>query len=119
MRVRNALWRPPFVMYYRTFGLAPVRADLAAAGFEVRLLPLEEFGRRPDGSPHWRLVVARRGARSSRGGPARRPRFSYAYAVRRRVQLRHVQLLHANVAWRTLRRRVKAFMVHALRHPTG
>ncbi|WP_369217684.1 SAM-dependent methyltransferase, partial [Streptomyces flavofungini] len=60
MRVRNALWRPPFVMYYRTFELAPVRADLIDAGFEVRLLPLEEFGRRPDGSPRWRLVVARR-----------------------------------------------------------
>ncbi|APY89758.1 class I SAM-dependent methyltransferase [Streptomyces alfalfae] len=60
MRVRNALWRPPFVMYYRTFGLAAVRDDLADAGFAVRLLPLEEFGRRPDGSPNWRLVVARK-----------------------------------------------------------
>jgi len=60
MRVRNALWRPPFVMYYRTFELAAVREDLSHAGFEVRLLPLEEFGRRPDGSPHWRLAVARR-----------------------------------------------------------
>jgi SAM-dependent methyltransferase len=60
MRVRNALWRPPFVMYYRTFPLEPVRADLAAAGFEVSTLALEEFGRRPDGSPRCRLVLARR-----------------------------------------------------------
>ncbi|WP_447035245.1 class I SAM-dependent methyltransferase [Streptomyces sp. DSM 118878] len=60
MRVRNALWRPPFVMYYRTFELSAVREELIRAGFEVRLLPLEEFGRRPDGSPHWRLVVARK-----------------------------------------------------------
>ncbi|MGA4843438.1 class I SAM-dependent methyltransferase [Streptomyces sp. G45] len=60
MRVRNALWRPRFVMYYRTFPLAGVRADLERAGFAVDLLPLEEFGRRDDGSPHWRLVVARR-----------------------------------------------------------
>ncbi len=60
MRVRNALWRPRFVMYYRTFPLAGVRADLAAAGFSVRTLPLEEFGRRPDGAPRARLVVARR-----------------------------------------------------------
>ncbi|MBW5421101.1 methyltransferase domain-containing protein [Streptomyces sp. BG9H] len=60
MRVRNLLWRPRFVMYYRTFALGGVRGDLADAGFDVRLLPLEEFGRRPDGSPRWRLVVARK-----------------------------------------------------------
>ncbi|MDF9811149.1 class I SAM-dependent methyltransferase [Streptomyces sp. SPB162] len=60
MRVRNALWRPPFVMYYRTFPLRGVRDDLVRAGFRVELVPLEEFGRRPDGSPHCRLVVARR-----------------------------------------------------------
>ncbi|HWU06216.1 MAG TPA: class I SAM-dependent methyltransferase [Streptomyces sp.] len=61
MRVRNALWRPPFVMYYRTFPLAGVVDDLTDTGFAVRLLPLEEFGRRPDGSPRVRLVVANRG----------------------------------------------------------
>ncbi|WP_031088420.1 class I SAM-dependent methyltransferase, partial [Streptomyces sp. NRRL WC-3549] len=43
MRVRNALWRPEFVMYYRTFPLAGVMDDLARAGFEVRLLPLEDL----------------------------------------------------------------------------
>ncbi|MEU8709270.1 class I SAM-dependent methyltransferase [Streptomyces sp. NPDC048565] len=61
MRARNALWRPPFVMYYRTFPLAGVVDDLVRTGFAVRLLPLEEFGRRPDGSPRARLVVAARG----------------------------------------------------------
>ncbi|MEV8310806.1 class I SAM-dependent methyltransferase [Streptomyces flavidovirens] len=60
MRVRNALWRPRFVMYYRTFPLRGVRDDLAGAGFTVRLQPLEEFGRRADGSPNWRLVVAQK-----------------------------------------------------------
>ncbi|MFJ6935387.1 class I SAM-dependent methyltransferase [Streptomyces sp. NPDC101132] len=60
MRVRNAVWRPPFVMYYRTFPLGGVREDLVRAGFRVELLPLEHFGRRPDGSPHWRLLVARK-----------------------------------------------------------
>lgn len=60
MRVRNLLWRPPFVMYYRTFPLREVREDLVRAGFTVRLHPLEEFGRRADGSPHWRLVEARK-----------------------------------------------------------
>ncbi|MER5731625.1 class I SAM-dependent methyltransferase [Streptomyces sp. NPDC002138] len=66
MRVRNAVWRPPFVMYYRTFPLGAVRADLAAAGFTVETAPLEHFGRRPhDGRPNWRLVLARK-ARTSR-----------------------------------------------------
>ncbi|WP_424215451.1 class I SAM-dependent methyltransferase [Streptomyces sp. BI20] len=59
MRVRNAVRRPPFVMYYRTFPLGPVSRDLEAAGFRVGTVPLPRFGRRPDGSPHWRLVLAR------------------------------------------------------------
>ncbi|MEU0129910.1 MULTISPECIES: class I SAM-dependent methyltransferase [unclassified Streptomyces] len=58
MRVRNALWRPRFVMYYRTFPLAGVLGDLDRAGFRTRLLPLEGLGRRRDGSPRARLVVA-------------------------------------------------------------
>lgn len=40
MRVRNAVWRPQFVMYYRTFRPAPVRATLREAGFTVRAVPL-------------------------------------------------------------------------------
>ncbi|MFI7328654.1 class I SAM-dependent methyltransferase [Streptomyces rubiginosohelvolus] len=60
MRVRNALWRPQFVMYYRTFRLGDVLEDLTRAGFAVRLMPLTELGRRPDGSPRARLVVATR-----------------------------------------------------------
>ncbi|WP_327270333.1 class I SAM-dependent methyltransferase [Streptomyces sp. NBC_01218] len=58
MRVRNAVWRPRFVMYYRTFRLPGVLADLSAAGFAVRLDPLADLGARPDGSPRARLVVA-------------------------------------------------------------
>ncbi|MGW1298168.1 methyltransferase domain-containing protein [Streptomyces sp. NPDC002533] len=60
MRVRNALWRPTFVMYYRTFRLGDVLEDLTRAGFVVRLMPLTALGRRPDGSPRARLVVATR-----------------------------------------------------------
>lgn len=60
MRVRNALWRPTFVMYYRTFPLPDVLDDLAGAGFTVRLVPLTDLGTRPDGSPRARLVVATR-----------------------------------------------------------
>ncbi|MGW8489735.1 class I SAM-dependent methyltransferase [Streptomyces sp. NPDC055886] len=60
MRVRNALWRPQFVMYYRTFRLGDVLEDLTRAGFAVRLVPLTELGSRPDGSPRARLVVATR-----------------------------------------------------------
>ncbi|ELS50695.1 class I SAM-dependent methyltransferase [Streptomyces viridochromogenes] len=59
MRVRNALWRPPFVMYYRAFRLGEVRSELARAGFQVELLALPEFGQRRDGSPRVRMVVAR------------------------------------------------------------
>ncbi|MEV2264202.1 class I SAM-dependent methyltransferase [Streptomyces anulatus] len=67
MRVRNALWRPRFVMYYRTFRLGDVLEDLTQAGFVVRLLPLTELGLRPDGSPRARLVVATREGRGAGG----------------------------------------------------
>jgi SAM-dependent methyltransferase len=60
MRVRNAVWRPPFVMYYRTCPLPAVREDLTAAGFAVTTLPLTALGRHADGSPWYRLVLARR-----------------------------------------------------------
>jgi SAM-dependent methyltransferase len=60
MRVRNAVWRPPFVMYYRTWPLAAVRDDLAAAGFTVTTVPLTALGQREDGSPRCLLVLARR-----------------------------------------------------------
>jgi SAM-dependent methyltransferase len=59
MRVRNAVWRPPFVMYYRTCPLHAVRNDLTASGFTVTTLPLTALGRREDGSPRCRLVLAR------------------------------------------------------------
>ncbi|AVH60405.1 MULTISPECIES: class I SAM-dependent methyltransferase [Streptomyces] len=61
MRVRNAVWRPAFVMYYRAFRLGDVQRELASAGFEVELHALPDFGYRRDGSPRCRMVVARRG----------------------------------------------------------
>jgi SAM-dependent methyltransferase len=60
MRIRNAVWRPPFVMYYRTCSLQAVRNDLTASGFTVTSVPLAALGRREDGSPWCRLVLARR-----------------------------------------------------------
>jgi ubiquinone/menaquinone biosynthesis C-methylase UbiE len=60
MRVRNAVWRPPFVMYYRTCALPAIRTDLTATGFTVTTVPLTALGRRKDGSPRYRLVLARR-----------------------------------------------------------
>jgi SAM-dependent methyltransferase len=60
MRVRNAVWRPRFVMYYRAFRLGEVRRELERAGFQVEARALPEFGRRRDGSPRVRMVVARR-----------------------------------------------------------
>ena len=71
MRVRNAVWRPPFVMYYRTCPLPAVRNDLTASGFAVTTVPLTALGRRGDGSPQYRLVLARRpGTPAERCGPA-------------------------------------------------
>jgi ubiquinone/menaquinone biosynthesis C-methylase UbiE len=42
MRVRNAVWRPPFVMYYRTSPVPAVRDDLTAAGFAVDTVRLAD-----------------------------------------------------------------------------
>ncbi|MFI9820531.1 class I SAM-dependent methyltransferase [Streptomyces sp. NPDC052013] len=58
MRVRNAIWRPPFVMYYRALRFSALGRELTEAGFHVELQPLPEFGHREDGSPRVRLVVA-------------------------------------------------------------
>jgi len=60
MRVRNAVWRPPFVMYYRTTPLPALHDDLTAAGFTVRAVALTDLGRYRDGSPRCRLVLARK-----------------------------------------------------------
>ncbi|MFF9202711.1 class I SAM-dependent methyltransferase [Streptomyces sp. NPDC014986] len=60
MRVRNAVRRPPFVMYYRALRFGDILRELTRAGFPVELWALPEFGRRRDGSPKVRLVVARR-----------------------------------------------------------
>jgi len=63
MRVRNALWRPAFVMYYRACPLHAVRSHLIASGFTVTIVPLAALGRREDGSPRYRLILARTASR--------------------------------------------------------
>ncbi|MFQ6146535.1 class I SAM-dependent methyltransferase [Streptomyces seoulensis] len=60
MRVRNAVWRPPFVMYYRAYRFGDVLRELERAGFRVEPFALPEFGERADGSPRARLIAARR-----------------------------------------------------------
>lgn len=62
MRVRNAVWRPPFVMYYRTSPLSAVCNDLTAAGFTVRAVALTALGQQRNGSPRCRLILARKPA---------------------------------------------------------
>lgn len=62
MRVRNAVWRPPFVMYYRTSPLPVVRDELTAAGFTATAAALTALGRHRDGSPRYRLILARKPA---------------------------------------------------------
>ncbi|MEU3527724.1 class I SAM-dependent methyltransferase [Streptomyces sp. NPDC038707] len=68
MRVRNALWRPPFVMYYRALRLGALLGELERAGFSVELPALPAFGRRADGGPRGRLVVARNAGAPDAGG---------------------------------------------------
>jgi SAM-dependent methyltransferase len=48
-------------LYYRTWPLHAVRADLEASGFTVTTIPLTALGRREDGSPRCALVLARTG----------------------------------------------------------
>jgi ubiquinone/menaquinone biosynthesis C-methylase UbiE len=62
MRVRNAVWRPPFVMYYHTSPLPAVRDDLTAAGFTVRAVALTSLGRHQDGSPRCWIILAHKPA---------------------------------------------------------
>jgi SAM-dependent methyltransferase len=60
MRARNAVRRPPFVMYYRTCPPDAVRADLVASGFDVMAMRLTVFGERADGCPRCWLLLARK-----------------------------------------------------------
>jgi ubiquinone/menaquinone biosynthesis C-methylase UbiE len=62
MRVRNALWRPKFVMYYRTNRLPAVREDVTAAGFTATAVPLTGLGRYRNGNPRCWLILARKPA---------------------------------------------------------
>jgi ubiquinone/menaquinone biosynthesis C-methylase UbiE len=62
MRVRNAVWRPPFVMYYRISTLPAVRDHLTAAGFTVTAVDLTALGRHRNGTPRLRLILARKPA---------------------------------------------------------
>jgi SAM-dependent methyltransferase len=60
MRARNAVWRPPFVMYYLTCPLPAVRDDLAASGFTVTAISLTALDPQQNGSARFVLVLARR-----------------------------------------------------------
>jgi len=53
MHLRNALWRPPFIMCYLTFLLPQAKAALERHGFSVRVAPLGSFARA-------KLVIATR-----------------------------------------------------------
>ena len=62
MRARNAVRRPPFVMYYLTGRLPALRADLTAAGFSVTAVPLTVLGPGADQASSGLLVLARKAA---------------------------------------------------------
>ncbi|MCZ7422725.1 class I SAM-dependent methyltransferase [Verrucosispora sp. WMMA2121] len=65
MRVRNVVWRPPFVMYYHSAPLPALCADLTAAGFTATDAVLPALGTHRDGSPRFRLILARKAAAHS------------------------------------------------------
>lgn len=56
MRVRNAVIKPPFIMYYLNFLLPECAGRLEAAGFDVQVHPLDADGP----FPRARIVVATR-----------------------------------------------------------
>ncbi|HLK99978.1 MAG TPA: methyltransferase domain-containing protein [Myxococcaceae bacterium] len=58
MRLRNAVWKPPFVMYYLTFLVPRARALLQAQGFEVDV----RDGLMPPPFSAYSVVVATKGA---------------------------------------------------------
>ncbi|MGA8466281.1 MAG: hypothetical protein WB688_19105 [Trebonia sp.] len=60
MRVRDALWRPPFAIYYRTCPPRAVGSDVTASGFTVTTVPLTALGAGSDGTPRSLLVLARK-----------------------------------------------------------
>jgi len=60
MRARNALRRPPFVMYYLTGALPALRSDLAAAGFTATAIPLTVLGVGAGQASSCLLVLARK-----------------------------------------------------------
>src|ERR1700733_3324387 len=62
MRARNAVRRPPFVMYYLTGSLPALRSDLAAAGFIATAIPLPALGPGGDQASSCLLVLARKAA---------------------------------------------------------
>jgi SAM-dependent methyltransferase len=62
MRARNAVRRPPFVMYYLTGRLPALTADLTAAGFSVTAVPLTTPGPGSDQSGPGLLLLAAKSA---------------------------------------------------------
>lgn len=51
MKMRNAVWRPPFVMYYRDFQLGLVRAELSGPGSPSTYTPCPSSGRAATAAP--------------------------------------------------------------------
>jgi SAM-dependent methyltransferase len=60
MRARNAVRRPPFVMYYLTGSLPALRSDLTAAGFTATTIPLTAPGPGGDQTASCLLMLARK-----------------------------------------------------------
>ena len=68
MRARNAVRRPPFVMYYLNCPLPALRRELTAAGFTVTTVPLTVPGPAGGLSQQCLLVLAGKAAGPRRPG---------------------------------------------------
>jgi SAM-dependent methyltransferase len=68
MRARNAVRRPPFVMYYLNCPLPALRAELTATGFTVTTVPLTINGPAGDQSQQCLLILAAKVAGPRRAG---------------------------------------------------
>jgi hypothetical protein len=60
MRIRNAFIHPPFIMFYLTFTLPAVQAQLQQHGFDVTVRPLGSLPGLPEVWSRQQVVTATR-----------------------------------------------------------
>jgi ubiquinone/menaquinone biosynthesis C-methylase UbiE len=71
MHLRNALWSPPFEMYYLNSPLSALLRELTGKGFTVQALGLPQLGQRADGRLRCGLLLATKARATISRGPGR------------------------------------------------